>query len=122
MENKQHFSLRIQQKILNFATSVFSISSIAYIFNAGLYLVVGALRKVGEIVLLSASSAFAAKIYPGGGTTHQLYGTPTDEYNPYLKSLVSPRSDHARLLLTAKFHVIDEIGGPHSRHLIVLIE
>ncbi|KAJ6527322.1 hypothetical protein DFH09DRAFT_935697 [Mycena vulgaris] len=31
-----------------------------------LYPVIGALRKLDQIVLLSASSAFAAKNYPGG--------------------------------------------------------
>jgi hypothetical protein len=41
-----------------------------------LYPVIGALRKRDEIVLLSASSAFAAKNYPGGRTTHYLYGIP----------------------------------------------
>jgi nucleoside-triphosphatase THEP1 len=80
-----------------------------------LYPVIGALRKVGDIVLLSASSAFAAKNYPGGRTTHYLYGIPVDEYNPYLKSLVGPRSDRARLSLAAKCHVIDEIGGLHFK-------
>ena len=80
-----------------------------------LYPVIGALRKLGDIVLLSASSAFAAKIYPGGRTTHYLYGIPVDEYNPYLKSSVGPKSDRARLLLAAKCHVIDEIGGLHFK-------
>jgi nucleoside-triphosphatase THEP1 len=80
-----------------------------------LYPVIGALRKVDEIVLLSASSAFAAKNYPGGRTAHYLYGVPVDEYNPHLKSSVGLRSDHARLLLAAKCHVIDEIGGLHFK-------
>lgn len=80
-----------------------------------LYPVIGALRKLDEIVLLSASSAFAAKNYPGGRTTHYLYGIPVDEYNPHLKSSVGPRSDRARLLLAAKCHVIDEIGGLHFK-------
>ncbi|KAJ7433358.1 hypothetical protein FB451DRAFT_961655, partial [Mycena latifolia] len=39
-----------------------------------LYPVIGALRKLDEIVLVSASSAFAAKNYPGGRTAHHLYG------------------------------------------------
>jgi hypothetical protein len=38
-----------------------------------------------------------------------------DEYNPHLKSSVGPRSDRARLLLAAKCHVIDEIGGLHFK-------
>jgi nucleoside-triphosphatase THEP1 len=80
-----------------------------------LYPVIGALRKLDEIVLLSASSAFAAKNYPGGRTAHYLYGIPVDEYNPYLKSSVGPRSDCAKLLLAAKCHVIDEIGGLHFK-------
>jgi hypothetical protein len=70
---------------------------------------------LGEIVLLSASSAFAAKNYPGGRTAHYLYGIPVDEYNPHLISSVGPRSDRARLLLAAKCHVIDEIGGLHFK-------
>jgi hypothetical protein len=80
-----------------------------------LYPVIGALRKRDEIVLLSASSAFAAKNYPGGRTTHYLYGIPVDEYKPFLKSSVGPRSDRARLLHAAKCHVIDEIGGLHFK-------
>lgn len=80
-----------------------------------LYPVIGALRKLDEIVLLSASSAFAAKNYPGGQTAHYLYGIPVDEYNPHLKSSVGPRTDRARLLLAAKCHVIDEIGDLHFK-------
>jgi hypothetical protein len=56
-----------------------------------LYPVIGALRKVGEIILLSASSAFAAKNYPGGRTTHYLYGVPVDEYKSFLMSSVGPK-------------------------------
>jgi hypothetical protein len=77
-----------------------------------LYPIIGALRKLNEIVLLSASSAFAAKNYPGGRTTH---GIPIDEYNPHLTSAVGPRSDRAKLLQAAKCHVIDEIGGLHFK-------
>jgi hypothetical protein len=80
-----------------------------------LYPVIGALRKRDEIVLLSASSAFAAKNYPGRRTTHYLYGIPVDEYKPFLKSSVGPRSDRAQLLHAAKCHVIDEIGGLHFK-------
>jgi nucleoside-triphosphatase THEP1 len=80
-----------------------------------LYPVIGALRKRDEIVLLSASSAFAAKNYPGGRTTHYLYGIPVDEYKPFLKSSVGVRSERARPLHAAKGHVIDEIGGLHLK-------
>jgi hypothetical protein len=80
-----------------------------------LYSIIGALRKSGEIILLSASSAFAAKKYPGGRTTHYLYSIPADEYNLYLESSVGSRSDRAKLLLAAKCHVIDEIGGLHFK-------
>jgi hypothetical protein len=80
-----------------------------------LYPVIGALRKLDEIVVLSASSAFAAKNYPGGRTAQYLYGFPMDEHNPHLKSSVGHRSDRARLLLAAKCHVIDEIGGLHFK-------
>jgi hypothetical protein len=76
-----------------------------------IYPIIGVLRKQGQIILLSASSAFAAKNYPGGRTSHYLYGIPVDEYNPHLQSTVGPRSDRAKLLLAAKCHVIDEIGG-----------
>ena len=80
-----------------------------------LYPVIGALRKRDEIVLLSASSAFAAKNYPGGKTAHYLYGIPVDEYKPFLKSSVGIKSDRGRLLQAAKCHVIDEIGGLHFK-------
>lgn len=80
-----------------------------------LYLVIGALRKMDEIVLVTASSACAAKNYPGGRTAHFLYGIPVDEYNTHLKSHVEPRSDRAYLLQAAKCHVIDEIGGLHFK-------
>lgn len=80
-----------------------------------LYPVIGALRKLDNIVLVSASSAFSVKNYPGGRTTHYLYGLLVDEYNPHLKSSVGPRSDRAKLLQAAKCHVIDEIGGLHFK-------
>lgn len=80
-----------------------------------LYPVIGALRKMNEIVLISASSAFAAKNYPGGRTAHYLYGIPVDEYNPFLKSMVRPKSDRAKLLRVAKCHIIDEIGALHFK-------
>jgi nucleoside-triphosphatase THEP1 len=80
-----------------------------------LYPVIGALRKRDEIVLLSASSAFAAKNYPGGRATHYPYGIPVDEHNPHLKSSVGPWSDRARLLRAVKCRVIDEIGGLHFK-------
>jgi hypothetical protein len=70
-------------------------------------------RSEDEINLLSASSAFAAKNYPGGRATHYLYGIPVDEYNFFLKSSVGLKSDWARLLHAGKCHVIDEIGGLH---------
>lgn len=80
-----------------------------------LYPVIGALRKLDEIVLISASSAFAAKNYPGGRTAHYLYGIPVDEHNPYLTSSVRAKSDRAKLLNAAKCHVIDEIGALHYK-------
>lgn len=80
-----------------------------------LYPVIGALRKLDEIVLISASSAFAAKNYPGGRTAHYLYGIPVDEYNPFLKSIVKPRGDRAKLLRVTKCHIIDEIGALHFK-------
>jgi hypothetical protein len=63
-----------------------------------LYPIIAALRKLNEIILLSESSAFAAKDYLGGRTTHYLYGIPVDEYNSHLTSSVGPRSDRAKLL------------------------
>jgi nucleoside-triphosphatase THEP1 len=80
-----------------------------------LYPVIGALRKLDEIVLISASSAFAAKNYPGGRTAHYLYGIPVDEHNPFLKSFIRPKSDRAKLLQAAKCHIIDEIGALHFK-------
>ncbi|KZV87838.1 hypothetical protein EXIGLDRAFT_679562, partial [Exidia glandulosa HHB12029] len=80
-----------------------------------LYPLIGALRKEGHIVLITASSAFAAKNYPGGRTEHFTYGVPVDEQNPYLESAVRPNSDRAQLLLAAKCHVIDEIGSLHYK-------
>lgn len=80
-----------------------------------LYPVIGALRKNGDIILVSASSAFAAKNYPNGRTTHYLYGIPVDEFNPFLKSSIYPNTNHAKLLLSAKCHTIDEIGGLHFK-------
>jgi hypothetical protein len=56
-----------------------------------LYPVISALRKQDEIVLLSASSAFAAKNY------------------------LVVKSDRVGLLHVAKCYVIDEIGGLHFK-------
>ncbi len=58
-----------------------------------LYPVIGVLRKANEIVLLSASSAYAAKNYPGGCTSHFLYGIPVNKHNPFLTSMICPKSD-----------------------------
>lgn len=80
-----------------------------------LYPVIGALRKLDEIVLVSASSAFAAKNYPGGRTAHYLYGIPVDEHSPLLTSSVRFQSDRAKLLNAAKCHIVDEIGALHFK-------
>jgi hypothetical protein len=59
---------------------------------------------------------FVAKLYPGGQTAHYLYGIPIDEHSPYLESsLRHGCSGRAQLLLAARCHVIDEIGGLHSK-------
>jgi Cdc6-like AAA superfamily ATPase len=50
-----------------------------------LYPVIGALRKQDEIILLSASSAFATKNYPGGRTTHYLYEIPVNKYKSFFE-------------------------------------
>jgi hypothetical protein len=47
--------------------------------------VIGALRKQDEIILLSASSAFATKNYPGGRTTHYLYEIPVNKYKSFFE-------------------------------------
>ncbi|KZW00781.1 hypothetical protein EXIGLDRAFT_794561 [Exidia glandulosa HHB12029] len=60
-----------------------------------LYPLIGALRKEGKIPLISASSAFAAKNYPGGRTEHFQYGVPVDENNPFLESAIGTKSDRA---------------------------
>jgi hypothetical protein len=69
-----------------------------------LYPLIGALRKAGKVVLITALSAFAAKNYPGGCTVHYLYGIPVEENCPYLKSQVVPRSDRATMLLESACH------------------
>ncbi|KAH7097081.1 hypothetical protein BKA62DRAFT_624265, partial [Auriculariales sp. MPI-PUGE-AT-0066] len=63
-----------------------------------LYPVIGALRKANRIVLISASSAHAAKNYPGGRAVHYNYGVPVDEINPFLESMIRPNSAWAALL------------------------
>lgn len=80
-----------------------------------LYPLIGALRKEGRIALITASSAFAAKNYPGGRTVHYMYGVPVDENCPFLESRTTPRSERATLLLAASVHIIDEIGALHFK-------
>jgi hypothetical protein len=80
-----------------------------------LYPFIGALRKEGKIVLISASSGMASKNYPGGRTVHNTYGIPVDEFAPYLTSEISRRSGKGRLLLAATAHIIDEIGSFHFK-------
>jgi hypothetical protein len=80
-----------------------------------LYPLIGALRKEGKIVLISASTAFAAKNYPGGRTLHYTYGVPVDEYAPFLESNVRPRTERAVLCMAAGCHIVDEIGGLHYK-------
>jgi hypothetical protein len=73
------------------------------------------LRKQGKVVLISASTASAAKIYPGGRTLHYTYGIPVDEWAPYLESGVLPQTERAVLCLAAACHIIDEIGSLHFK-------
>jgi hypothetical protein len=81
-----------------------------------LYPLIGALRKEGKIVLISASSAYAAKNYPGGQTFHYQYGIPVEEHTPYLTSHVRPRTGRASVILHAACHIIDEVGGLHAKN------
>lgn len=53
-----------------------------------IYPIIGALHRENSNVFVSASSAFAAKNYPGGQTTHFLYGIPVCEDNPFLQSTI----------------------------------
>jgi nucleoside-triphosphatase THEP1 len=76
-----------------------------------LYPLIGALRKSNQIILVSASSAYAAKNYPGGRTAHYLYGIEVNEFKPFLQSAIHPNTQRAHLLLAAKCHIIDEIGS-----------
>jgi hypothetical protein len=80
-----------------------------------LYPLIGALRKAGKVVPITASSAFAAKNYPGGRTVHYLYGVPVEENCPYLELQVVPRSDRATMLLESACHIVDEIGALHFK-------
>jgi hypothetical protein len=80
-----------------------------------LYPLIGALRKARKIVLISASSAFAAKNYPGERTVHYTYGIPVDEHAPFVESKVSPRSARAKLCLASACHIIDEVGALHYK-------
>jgi hypothetical protein len=57
-----------------------------------LYPLIRALRKANHVVLVSASSAYAAKNYPGGRTTHYLYGIEVDEFKPFLQSAIHPNT------------------------------
>jgi hypothetical protein len=80
-----------------------------------LYPVIGTLCNANEIVLISASSAFAAKNFPEGCTIHYLYGIPVNEHNPFLESIIHPNTEQGRLLLAAKCHIIDEISSLHFK-------
>ncbi|EJD45353.1 helicase [Auricularia subglabra TFB-10046 SS5] len=65
-------------------------------------------RSREDIVLPTATSAFAALLYEGGRTTHSCFKIPVDEYNELLCSPIEPGDSRAELIRELKCLIWDE--------------
>ncbi|KAJ2913021.1 hypothetical protein MD484_g7399, partial [Candolleomyces efflorescens] len=66
------------------------------------------LRAAEQIVLATATSAFAAQLYEGGRTTHSTFKVPVNERNEMLQSTITPDSSRAELIREAALIIWDE--------------
>nr|GAT43072.1 ATP-dependent DNA helicase [Mycena chlorophos] len=66
------------------------------------------LRSFNEIVIATATSAFAAQLYPGGKTTHSTFKVPVSDRNELLESMINPEGSRAKLIRRAALIVWDE--------------
>ncbi|EKM52951.1 uncharacterized protein PHACADRAFT_98416, partial [Phanerochaete carnosa HHB-10118-sp] len=66
------------------------------------------LRAQGNIVLPTATSGYAAQLYPGGRTTHSTFKVPINDRNELLKSPITARSSRGDLINRARAIMWDE--------------
>ncbi|GJE90163.1 ATP-dependent DNA helicase PIF1 [Phanerochaete sordida] len=66
------------------------------------------LRAREHIVVPTATSGYAAQLYPGGRTMHSAFKVPVNERNEMLKSPIAARSSRAELLARAAAIMWDE--------------
>ncbi|KIJ55967.1 hypothetical protein M422DRAFT_151019, partial [Sphaerobolus stellatus SS14] len=64
--------------------------------------------SIGKVAIVTATSAFAALLYPGGRTAHSTFKVPVQEDNEMLVAEVEFNSPHADLLREASVIVWDE--------------
>ncbi|TFY73333.1 hypothetical protein EWM64_g10679 [Hericium alpestre] len=66
------------------------------------------LRAHNQIVLATATAAYAAQLYPGGRTTHSTFKVPVNEKSEMLDSPIQRNSPRAELLKAATLIIWDE--------------
>ncbi|CDO71194.1 hypothetical protein BN946_scf184845.g64 [Trametes cinnabarina] len=65
-------------------------------------------RARNSIVIATATSAYAAQLYPGGRTTHSAFKVPVNEHNEMLLSPIERNSSRGELLCEAAVIIWDE--------------
>ncbi|PIL35120.1 hypothetical protein GSI_02908 [Ganoderma sinense ZZ0214-1] len=66
------------------------------------------IRSQNGIVLATATSAYAAQLYPGGRTTHSTFKVPVNENNELLEAAIPLNSPRADLIRESRAVVWDE--------------
>lgn len=72
------------------------------------------LRSEGRVVLATATSGFAAQLYPGGKTTHSTFKVPIGEEDEVLESPVEAHDPRGELIQKAAVIVWDEAPMANS--------
>ncbi|KAI0930671.1 hypothetical protein AcW1_010284 [Taiwanofungus camphoratus] len=80
------------------------------------------LRSLGRIVLPTATSAFAAQLYPGGKTAHSTFKVPVGEEGQVLSSSVEAHDPRGELIREAAVIIWDEAPMANSAVLACVEE
>ncbi|KIJ45444.1 hypothetical protein M422DRAFT_251221 [Sphaerobolus stellatus SS14] len=73
-----------------------------------IHTIVNYVRSIGKVAVVTATSAFAALLYPGGRTAHSAFKVPVQENNELLVAEVEYNSPRADLLQEASVIFWDE--------------
>ncbi|KAH9915677.1 PIF1-like helicase-domain-containing protein, partial [Fomitopsis serialis] len=75
------------------------------------------LRSQGRVVLATATSGFAAQLYPGGRTTHSTFKIPLEEEKDGLVSPIEPHDPRGELIQEASVIIWDE--APMAKNAVL---